>query len=58
MPPSVLFDIESQRTSLGRLVAYLFRHPTSIWRLLGFTRQIAHARAVLTEAIVDVIREL
>jgi adenosylhomocysteine nucleosidase len=58
MPPSVLFDIESQRTSLGRVVAYLFRHPTSIWRLLGFTRQIAHARASLTDAIIDLIREL
>jgi adenosylhomocysteine nucleosidase len=55
MPPSVLFDIESQRTSLGRLVAYLFRHPTSIWRLLGFTRQIAHARASLTDAIIDLV---
>jgi adenosylhomocysteine nucleosidase len=58
MPPSVLFDIESQRTSLGRLVAYLFRHPTSIWRLLGFTRQIAHARASLTDAIIALVREL
>lgn len=58
MPPSVLFDIESQRTSLGRLVGYLFRHPTSIWQLLGFTRQIAHARASLTDAIIDLIREL
>ena len=58
IPPSVLFDIESQRTSLGRLVAYLIRHPTSIWRLFRFSRQIARARATLTDAIVDLIREL
>jgi len=58
MPPSVLFDIESQRTSIGRLVAYLFRHPTSVWRLLGFTRQIAQARAVLTDAIIALVKVL
>ena len=58
MPPSVLFDIERQQTSFGRLVAYLFRRPNSIWRLLGFTRQIAHARARLTDAIVALVREL
>ena len=58
MPPSVLFDIERQQTSYGRLFAYLFRHPASIRRLFRFARQIASARATLTDAIVDLIHEL
>jgi adenosylhomocysteine nucleosidase len=58
LPPSVLFDINRQRTSYGRLVAYLLRHPTSIGRLLQFARQIAHVRVALTDAIVALVREL
>jgi adenosylhomocysteine nucleosidase len=57
-PPSVLFDIERQRTNFGRLFAYLLRHPRSIWGLLQFTRQIARARASLADAIVDLIHGL
>jgi adenosylhomocysteine nucleosidase len=57
-PPSVLFDIERQQTNVGRLLAYLLRDPGSIWRLFRFGRQIASARASLTDAIVAVVREL
>jgi hypothetical protein len=53
-----LFDLERQRTDIGRLILYLLRHPASIGSLLGFSRQISHARAVLTEAIVALAREL
>jgi adenosylhomocysteine nucleosidase len=57
-PPSVLFDIEGQQTNFARLFAYLLREPGSIWRLFRFARQIASARARLTDAIVAVVREL
>jgi len=57
-PPSVLFDIDRQRTSYGRLLAHLFRHPASIRRLFRFARQIAQVRAVLADAIIALVREL
>jgi len=57
-PPSVLFDIEHERTNVGRLLAYLLRDPGSVWRLFRFGRQIARARASLTDAIVALAREL
>src|SRR5207302_8999479 len=33
-PPSVLFDLERQRTNVTRVIRYSITHPTSIWRLL------------------------
>jgi adenosylhomocysteine nucleosidase len=57
-PPSVLFDIERQRTNFGRLLAYLLREPGSVGPLFRFGRQIARARASLTDAIVALVREL
>jgi adenosylhomocysteine nucleosidase len=55
-PPSVLFDIERQQTNFGRLLVYLLRDPGSVWRLFRFGRQVARARASLTDAIVDLVR--
>jgi adenosylhomocysteine nucleosidase len=57
-PPSVLFDIERQRTNFGGLLAYLLRDPGSILQLFRFGRQIAQVRASLTEAIVALVKEL
>lgn len=57
-PPNVLFDIERQRTDIGRLLLYLLRHPGAVWPLIRFARQTARARKVLTNAIVDLIRKL
>ena len=57
-PPSVLFDIERQRTNFGRLLAYLLRDPGSVGPLFRFGRQIARARASLTDAIVALVRAL
>jgi len=51
-PPSVLFDIERQRTNYARLFSYLLREPASILRLLRFAREIARVRTTLTDAIV------
>jgi adenosylhomocysteine nucleosidase len=58
MPPSVLFDIERQQTNYGRLLAYLFRSPASIWRLFRFAREIARVRAALTDAIIALARDI
>jgi adenosylhomocysteine nucleosidase len=55
-PPTVLFNIEQQRTDLGKLITHLLRHPVAIWRLLRFTRRIAGARAILANAIVALLR--
>lgn len=57
-PPTVLFDIEFQRTRFGRLLAYVLRDPGSGWRLFRFGRQIAQVRAKLTDAITELIREI
>lgn len=55
-PPTVLFNIEQQRTGLGKLIAHLLRHPVAIWRLLRFGRRIAGARAILANAILALLR--
>jgi adenosylhomocysteine nucleosidase len=57
-PPSVLFDIERQRTNFSGLLAYLLRDPGSILQLFRFGRQIARVRASLTDAIVALVRDL
>ena len=57
-PPKVLFDMERQRPNYGRLISYLFRHPTLVASLLRFVRQIAQARSVLTGAIVALVKEI
>jgi nucleoside phosphorylase len=57
-PPSVLFDIERQQTNFRGLLAYLLRDPGSVRPLFRFGRQIARARAGLTDAIVALVKEL
>jgi adenosylhomocysteine nucleosidase len=57
-PPTILFDIETQKTKSFRLGAYLVTHPTAIPRLLRFSRQISRARKNLTDALVRLLREL
>ena len=57
-PPNLLFDLERQRTDFAKLIPYLLRHPGAIQHLLRFSRRIARARKVLTNAILAVVREL
>jgi adenosylhomocysteine nucleosidase len=57
-PPNVLFDIERQRPSYGRLISHLFKHPGSIASLLRFDRRIVRVRETLTDAIVALITEI
>jgi nucleoside phosphorylase len=57
-PPSVLFDLDEQRTNLGRLAFYVAKNPPAIWRLISFARQIGKARERLSNAIIALVREL
>src|SRR6266480_2730220 len=57
-PPNVLFDLDEQRTHLGRLAFYMAKNPTAIWRLISFARGIGRARERLFNAIIALVREL
>jgi adenosylhomocysteine nucleosidase len=57
-PPSVLFDLQSQRTNWPGLISYLMGNPIAIWRLSQFSRQIKRVRTTLTDAIVELVRAL
>jgi len=56
-PPSILFDLERQRPNYSTLLGYLLTHPTAIPRMIRFGRQVARARAKLTEAIVELVKQ-
>lgn len=55
-PPSVLFDIERQRTDFVKLSLHLISHPRAVLALTRFARQIARARKELTGALVELLR--
>jgi len=57
-PPSVLFDIEQQRTNIAKLSFYLLKHPMHVGRLIRFASQIAQARRALTGAIITLVSQL
>jgi adenosylhomocysteine nucleosidase len=57
-PPSVLFNIEQQRTDFAKLAAHLLQHPGAAWRLIHFSRQIARARANLASTMIKLLQEL
>ena len=58
MPPSVLFDIEKQRTNFFLLFSYIARNPSSGINLAQFAKQIARAKTKLADALCAVINEL
>lgn len=55
-PPNVLFDLEKQKTNLGRLALYLVMHPRALMRLNAFRQRIAFARQSLTSALEKILR--
>ena len=57
-PPSILFDLERQRTNAAKLSLYLINHPGALFDLFRFARQITQARRILTDAIVDLLRRV
>jgi adenosylhomocysteine nucleosidase len=55
LPARVLFDVQRQRTMARRLVRYLVSRPSSMIRLIRFSRQIRRARKSLTTALLTVL---
>jgi Phosphorylase superfamily len=58
MPPSVLFDIEKQRTNFFALFGYIVHNPASTIYLAQFSKQITHAKTKLADALCAVIHAL
>jgi hypothetical protein len=57
-PPSVLFDMQQQRTHIGRLAMFFLVHPSRLPGLLHFARRISRARSILTDALVEIARDI
>jgi len=57
-PPSVLFDIQHQRTQIATFAKFFLGHPTRIVSLVQFARRIARARTILTNALVEITRTI
>jgi adenosylhomocysteine nucleosidase len=58
LPPSILFDMERQRTNAAKLSLYLINHPRALFDLLRFARQITQARRILTDVIITLVSQL
>jgi nucleoside phosphorylase len=57
-PPSVLFDIQQQRTHIAVLAKFFLAHPKRMPSVVQFARRIARARKTLSDALVQIMREL
>ena len=55
-PPSVLFDVQQQRTHLGAFAKFFITHPGRIPGLVQFARRIARARKTLASALNTVVQ--
>ncbi|MGE5208855.1 MAG: hypothetical protein ACM3KL_05925, partial [Alphaproteobacteria bacterium] len=56
--PTILFNLEKQRTDMATLITFLVAHPGRIPCLIQFARRIAHVRKILANALVEVVRGL
>lgn len=57
-PPRVLFDIELQRTRMGKFATHFLAHPHRVPRLVQFAKRIGQAQKTLAYALVDVATAL
>jgi nucleoside phosphorylase len=57
-PPSVLFDIQQQRTHIAALAKFFLAHPHRAPDLIQFARRIGRARKILANALVEVVNKL
>jgi len=57
-PPSVLFDIQQQRTNIAALARFFLAHPKRVFGLVQFARRVARARKTLSSALVRIVRDL
>jgi adenosylhomocysteine nucleosidase len=55
-PAHVLFDVEKQKTNLGRLTFYLMTHPGAFSRLNAFRERVAVARKALAATLERILR--
>ncbi len=55
-PPSVLFDIQQQRTHIAVLARFFLAHPRRMPSLVQFARRIARARKILANALNAVVQ--
>ncbi len=55
-PPSVLFDIQQQRTHIAVLARFFLAHPRRIPGLIQFARRVARARKILASALNAVVQ--
>jgi len=53
-PPSILFDIQQQRTHITSLAKFFLAHPTRMPSLVQFAKRMARARTILTNALVEI----
>ena len=57
-PPTILFDIERQRTRVLRFAMFFLKRPNRASSLIQFARRIARARTALANALIDLVRNL
>jgi nucleoside phosphorylase len=57
-PPSVLFDIQRQRTHVVLLAKFFLAHPRRMPGLVQFAKRIARARKTLSNALVRIVHDL
>ena len=57
-PPSVLFDIQRQRTRVMRFAMFFLKQPNRASSLIQFARRIARARTALATTLIDLVRNL
>jgi adenosylhomocysteine nucleosidase len=57
-PPEVLFDVQEQRTRIWPFAKFFLGRPNRVPALVQFAKRIAHARMILTNALVEVVRTI
>src|SRR6516164_6502026 len=57
-PPSVLFDIQQQRTHIAALAKFFLLNPSRLANLIRFASRIAGARTTLANVLVEIVRNL
>ena len=57
-PPSVLFNIQKQRTQVAALARFFLAHPGRVLGLVQFARRITRARKILSNALVRIVPDL
>ncbi|HEY3660624.1 MAG TPA: hypothetical protein VGK91_05300 [Candidatus Udaeobacter sp.] len=55
-PPSILFDVQQQRTHLALLAGFFLTHPRRIPALVQFARRISRARKILASALNAIVQ--